>query len=114
MTPAASRRKGAKAETDMLSWLLGKDYQAVRQHLAGAADEGDLLVFRNGVAVDVIEVKSAARYEFPAWLRELDVEVANVKARRPGVKVRGWLVVRPKGTPNPAKWLVVRRCEEVW
>lgn len=108
-TIANSKRKGARAELDLADWLIGGGRDAVRQHLAGVHDEGDILVLHGNASVTVIEVKHCARLDIGAWLRELDAEIANCAKHRPGVQVDGILVVRPRGITDPAAWWTIRR-----
>ncbi len=103
-SPAASKRKGAAAEIELLKALLDQGHAAFRVRLAGVNDEGDIHIAHPNGALTVIECKSAARIEMGAWLRELDREVQNVRRHRPGVDVKGRLAVRLRG----GRWIDVR------
>lgn len=88
---SAQRSKGTAAETAVVDYLRAHGHPAAeRRALAGAKDRGDI----SGIPGVVIEVKSAARLEIPAWLRETKAEQANDGARI------GLLVIKPRGIGN--------------
>lgn len=103
LTPAAARRKGASAETELTKALIDAGHHAVRLHLNGTYDQGDILVFHDNTSVTVYEVKSVVRLDLPGALRELATEVANTRAARPGITVKGILAIRLKG----GRWAMV-------
>ena len=62
-----------------------------RRRLAGVHDRGDI----TGIPDTVVEVKSGARIDLPAWLAEVAAEMQNDGARY------GAVGIKPKGTQNP-------------
>jgi hypothetical protein len=103
----ASKRRGTAAETSVVAWLRSQGYRAHRRALAGAKDQGDVLIEGHDIA---IEVKSCARLDLPGWLRELDVEMANagstdgvvIAKRRGSTDVSNWYAILPA-----AAWLAL-------
>ena len=94
------RRKGTAAESAVVDYLHAHGFPASeRRALAGAKDRGDIA----GIPGVVIEVKSAARLDIPAWLRETKAEQANDRARI------GLLVIKPRGigTTRVGDWWAV-------
>jgi hypothetical protein len=82
------RRKGTAAESIVVGLLRALHWpHAERRALNGSKDRGDVA----GVPGVVFEVKSGARLELPAWLRETEAERANDNADY------GVLVVKLKG-----------------
>ena len=98
MKPATAKSKGRETEQRLVRYLRehGVPY-AERRRLTGSADQGDITGWP-GVCV---EVKSGARLAIGTWLAELAVEKANAKAKV------GFVVVRPKGLPDPVGWYVL-------
>lgn len=85
---SASRRKGTAAESAIVNYLREHGVpHAERRALSGAKDRGDIA----GIPGVVLEVKSGARLELPAWMRETEMERINDNA------AHGLLVVKPKG-----------------
>jgi hypothetical protein len=92
---SAARRKGTAAESAVVGWLREHGWPfAERRALAGAKDRGDIA----GLPGVVLEVKNAKQMQLGAWLAEMLVEVENDGADL------GWLVVKKRGTTNPADW----------
>lgn len=94
------RAKGTAAETAVVNYLKANGFpEADRAPLRGTLDKGDVTGIRNVV----IEVKNHKTYSIPAWLRELEVEIANAKAET------GFLVVKPNGigTAKTGDWWAV-------
>jgi Holliday junction resolvase-like predicted endonuclease len=117
---AASRRKGADAEIKALNYYRENGLDAERLRLSGRDDEGDLVVREpvsdNRTIYTVIEVKAAAKYDIPGWLRELHTERQNFINRR-GLNpadVDGMLLVKPAGVGDPAKWWAITTNEETF
>jgi hypothetical protein len=82
------RRKGTAAESTLVRLLRALHWpHAERRALNGSKDRGDVA----GVPGVVFEVKSGARLELPAWLRETEAERVNDRADY------GVLVVKLKG-----------------
>ncbi len=108
MTPAHNRRKGAKAEIEWCDRLIARGLNAVRLHLNGVNDQGDVAVFRGNGRVDVWEVKSGSYAgKLAGWLDELAREVENTRRARPGMEVRGALAIRLRG----GRWIVAKEAE---
>ncbi len=72
-----SKIKGTQAETAVVNWLVSKGRKHVeRRALNGVNDRGDIA----GLPAVVIEVKNHKEMKLSAWLKELEVEMANDKA----------------------------------
>lgn len=84
-----SKQKGTAWETAVVTWLREHGFPyAERRTLAGVNDKGDV----SGLPGVVLECKSCATLQLPAWLRELEVEMANAD-----VQV-GAVVIKKKGS----------------
>ena len=82
------RAKGTAAETAVVKFLRENGFpDADRSPLRGKLDTGDVTGVRNVV----IEIKNQKTYSIPAWLRELEVEIANAKVDY------GFVVAKPNG-----------------
>ena len=91
-----SKKRGTAAETAVVNHLRSLGYTAERLPPKGARDEGDIVVAeRPGL---VIEVKNRKGFELAAWVAELEVEMRNAGA------TGGVLIVKKKGTQDPAAW----------
>ena len=99
MKPGTAKAKGRETESLFVAYLQKWVPFAERRRLSGSADRGDIA----GVPGIVFEVKSGARLDVAGWLAELDAEVEHDHA------VHGYVVVRPKGKPNPEDWFVIQR-----
>ena len=102
-----AKAKGTAAETALVLWLRDNGYElAERRALTGKADRGDIA----GIPNVVIEVKSGAKLEIPAWLKETEIERINDGA------LAGYLVIKPKGVgaANIGQWWVVQTVEQVF
>ncbi|MEU2111499.1 hypothetical protein [Streptomyces sp. NPDC019507] len=77
----ANKRKGAAWETELLAGLRSVGEDAERLRLAGAEDEGDLVVREPGGTYLVIETKNA-RFEPGPFLDEAEVERLNFARHR--------------------------------
>lgn len=83
-----SKQKGTAAETAVVKHLEAAGWPYVeRRALNGALDRGDIA----GIPGVCLEVKAHATYAIPAWLKELETEVANDRA------AHGILIVKPRG-----------------
>lgn len=103
MKPNTAKTKGRDTENSFVEFLHGKGIRsAERRRLTGSYDKGDIA----GWADVCVEVKSGAVLSISGWLKELAAEVVNAKAKL------GFIVVRPKGKPNPSDWFVVMPVEE--
>lgn len=95
-----SKAKGTAAESTVVGYLKTNGWpHAERRALNGSKDRGDVA----GVPCIVIEVKSGARLEIPAWMRETETERDNDHADY------GLLVIKPKGVgvTRVAEWPVI-------
>lgn len=100
MNGARSRRKGANAERDFVSWLRGNGWPDARRYLAGDGRQpGDI----DAIPGVCMEVKNHRVYDFPAWLRQA---VAEADGRLPV------LIVKPNGTTDPGDWWMVMRVRD--
>ena len=96
-----SKDKGTRHETSIVNALRERGRPHVeRRSLNGANDRGDIA----GIVGVVIEAKAAARLAIPAWLRELDAEIANDNASTGALwckqvgkadAIDGFIVMRP-------------------
>lgn len=102
MKPATAKTKGRETENSWIEFLRPRGLPAVeRRRLMGALDQGDVSGWPNVCS----EVKSGAKLDILNWLRQLDSEIVNSKSET------GYVVVRPKGLPDPKDWYVVMRTE---
>jgi hypothetical protein len=98
-----SRRKGSEAEQLVADYITERGYRAERRHLAGANDKGDIVIFSRPELV--IEVKAAQTLSLGAWCVELEREIVNAGGQT------GVLVVKRKGSRDPANWFAVQPFE---
>lgn len=90
-----SKQKGTSAETAVVNWLVSKGRKHVeRRALSGLLDRGDIA----GVPGVVFEVKNHKEMKLSAWLKELEVEMANDKADT------GVVIHKKVGTTDVGKW----------
>ena len=90
-----SKIKGTSAETAVVNWLISKGRKHVeRRALAGFLDRGDIA----GIPCVVIEVKNHREMKLSAWLKELELEMANDKAET------GVIIHKKTGTLDVGKW----------
>ena len=95
-----NKAKGTAAETAVVEYF--KHYypeaKPMRVPLAGSRDMGDVILFHGTDYPVIIEVKAAATYDIPAWLRELGRELHNYQQYYELEKLpEGFLFVKPKG-----------------
>lgn len=101
-SPQYSKAKGRGAENDVAGYLRERGYElAERRTKAGAKDRGDI----TGVPGRTIEVKHHAKLAIPEWLRQTYVE------REHTGDPDAFLVVRPRGVTDPARFWSVRYLE---
>lgn len=94
---SASKRKGTKAESDVVAFLHAEGFtQVERRASSGAKDRGDIA----GIPGVVIEVKNTQRVELAAHLDEAKTERDNDGAEIAAL----WHKRRGKG--SPADWFV--------
>jgi hypothetical protein len=79
-------RKGAKFETDLLTYLRGAGHMVERLPKTGKEDECDLVVASalspRPRRFEIIEAKDWARLDLPKFLRERDIGVTNYAKHR--------------------------------
>lgn len=92
------KRKGSAAELAVAKWLNRLGWTGAERSRAGWTDDrGDI----DGMPGIVIEVKNCKTISIPAWLRELEVEMANAKAWT------GTVIAKRKGSTDPADWYAI-------
>jgi len=90
-----SKQKGTSAETAVVNWLVSKGRKHVeRRSLNGASDRGDIA----GIPEVVLEIKNCVKMELSGWLKELEVEMINDKAKT------GVVIHKKKGTTDVGLW----------
>jgi Holliday junction resolvase len=93
-----SKQKGTAAETAVVRYLQEHGFPyAERRALHGNLDKGDI----TGCGPIVFEVKDHAKITIPAWLKELEEEVANAKAEA------GAVVAKKRGTLKVGEWYAI-------
>ena len=93
-----SKQKGTAAETAVVRYLQEQGFPyAERRALHGNLDKGDI----TGCGPIVFEVKDHAKITIPAWLKELEEEVANAKAEA------GAVVAKKRGTLKVGEWYAI-------
>lgn len=100
-TRQSHKRRGKTFETDILKWLRDRGYKAERLALAGAKDEGDVVVINDDFYV-VLEAKAPGqdgKTNLAGWIKEAEVEATNyAKARNiPADKVHYLVVIKARG-----------------
>jgi Holliday junction resolvase len=99
MTTAA-KRKGSKAELDLVKYLKENGWKYADRRLAGSSlDKGDI----SGVNGVVFEVKNQAKMDLAGWTGELVDEIRNASAevgavvhkRRGKADVGDWYATMP-------------------
>lgn len=71
----ASKQKGTRFESDVCAYLNEHGHPVERRALAGALDKGDIA----GLA-GIVECKAEKQIDLPAYMREVDAEIANANA----------------------------------
>jgi hypothetical protein len=90
-----SKQKGTAAETAVVNWLVSYNNNNVeRRALQGNLDRGDI----SGIPGVVIEVKNHAEMKLSQWVKELQAEMNNDKART------GVIIHKKRGTQNVGEW----------
>ena len=89
------KRKGSKAEADVVKWLKVNGFPYADRRIAGAQlDKGDI----SGVNGVTSEVKNHVRMDLGAWIKELEVEMKNDGAWT------GTVLHKRKGKSNVDEW----------
>ena len=91
----ASKRKGSKAELDVVKYLQSQGWIYAERRLAGDRnDKGDVAGV-NGVC---IEIKNRTKISLAEWIAEMIVETKNALART------GVVIHKRKGKSDVADW----------
>ena len=91
----AAKRKGSKAELDVVKYLKENGWKYADRRLAGSStDKGDV----SGVNGVVFEVKNQARMDLAGWIKELVDEIKNAESDA------GAVIHKRKGKSNVAEW----------
>lgn len=97
-----SKRKGSKAELDVVKYLRTQGWKYAERRLAGDKyDKGDVAGV-NGVC---FEVKDHVKMDLAGWVNELLVEVKNAKADA------GAVIHKRKGKGDVAEWYATMTVE---
>jgi hypothetical protein len=95
---AASRRKGASHEREIVRWLQARGRAALHRTLfAGPFDRGDIA----GWPGVVVEAKNCVRIDLAGWVDQLEATIARCGAET------GVVVAKRKGTTDPAEFYAV-------
>jgi Holliday junction resolvase len=91
----AAKRKGSKAELDVVKYLKENGWKYADRRLAGSSnDKGDV----SGVNGVVFEVKNQARMDLAGWVAELIEEVRNAQSDT------GAVIHKRKGKSDVGEW----------
>lgn len=91
----AAKRKGSKAELDVVKYLKDNGWKYADRRLAGSsADKGDI----SGVNGVVFEIKNQAKMDLAGWTAELLDEIGNADAET------GAVIHKRKGKANVGDW----------
>ncbi len=105
-----SKQKGTAWESAIVTWLRDHGRPFVeRRTLNGASDRGDIA----GIPAVVIEAKAARTLLISTWLKELDAEIANDKARSKDELTTGALWLKAKGKTSAGDGYIIMR-PDVW
>ena len=105
-SPAASKRKGATFELNVLKWLRSKGILAERLRLAGKDDEGDIVAMMPAGAA-ILELKATARMDLPQFWREATLEADNyAKARGLNYVPPAYVVVKRRNAGVDQAWVI--------
>jgi len=77
----AAKRKGAQFEVGVRDYLRSLGLDAERLHLAGAKDEGDIVVKIGGVPF-ILECKATQAADLSGWVKEAEIEAGHYAAAR--------------------------------
>lgn len=98
MSGAASRRKGAGYERDVVRWLNANGYGMAERRIPGMAnDRGDI----SGVPYTVIECKNQRRIELGTWFTQMQQEQAEA------AQALGALFIKRRGVTDVGQHYVV-------
>jgi hypothetical protein len=101
---------GTRWESAIVDWLRANGRPHVeRRSLNGTSDRGDI----TGLPAVVIEAKAAKTMTIGSWLKELDAEIANDRARSKDDATTGALWIKQRGKTSAGDGFVVMR-PDVW
>jgi Holliday junction resolvase len=90
-----SKRKGSKAELDVVKYLQSQGWKYAERRLAGDRnDKGDIAGV-NGVC---FEIKNRAKMDLAGWVEEMLIETVNAKADT------GVVIHKRKGKSDVGQW----------
>lgn len=99
-----SKRKGSAWELAIAKYLIEKGWIYAERRIAGSnVDKGDL----NGIIGCVIEAKNEKKITLSEYLKELEVEMKNAKAKT------GVVMIKKKGTTDVGQGYAVMPID-VW
>lgn len=125
-TRASHKARGASFETGLVQWFRNHRYLAERLRLAGAKDEGDIVIqtkvydpWADDILTDgytVVECKAPGAgnaIDLSGWLREAHLEAKHyAEARKiPLMYVRPLLVIKARGKSLDEAYVVQRLCD---
>lgn len=86
-----SKRKGSAWELAIVKYLISKGWKHAERRIAGSnVDKGDIY----GIIGCVIEAKNEKKITLSDYIRELEIEMKNAKAKT------GAVVIKKKGTTD--------------
>lgn len=95
---SASKQKGTAAETAVVKYLQDHGFPyAERRALHGTNDKGDI----TGCGPIVLEIKNHKTLDLSGWIKELEQEIANAKAKT------GSVIAKKRGTTNVGDWYAI-------
>jgi hypothetical protein len=100
---SSQKRKGNRAELDVVRWLQTMGHPKAARIQAGTHDDcGDV----SGIPGVVIEVKNRQQHDWAQYFRRLATQIINADA------YTGVIVAKRAGETDPGKWLAVMPCYE--
>lgn len=93
-----NKNKGSRAELAVAKWLNVNGHPDAERSRAGWTDDrGDI----DGIDQVCVEIKDEKRIDLAGYMKELEVEVKNRKAKY------GVCIVKKRGTADPGEWYAV-------
>jgi len=93
-----NKKKGSRAELAVAKWLNVNGHPDAERSRAGWTDDrGDI----DGIDQVCVEIKDEKRIDLAGYMKELEVEVKNRKAKY------GVCIVKKRGTADPGEWYAV-------
>lgn len=103
---------GKKYESDLMKYLRARGNDVERLRLAGAEDEGDLLLRTAAVDRVVIEAKREKGFKLGPWLKEAEAEMKNYNEHRGITFPTGFVVIHHARGKNIGKGYVTTSLDE--